>query len=182
MDRKHIIKILELLESSYTHPLTAEELMKRTRLKDIDGEFSQIIKYLKETNKVIVVLVPENSMGLATKRDKLHKWLQKVDEITITPPGIDFLAEIKRIEIDKKRNELISDTTIVLTQIAILGIVLTIYDRSKSVLNINSLEIPWLLSAIIWIVIITFSMLLMYKIINIIFSKESWKGIFFLRE
>ncbi|GEM_PF-3675593 len=182
MDRKLIIKILELLEEAYTNPLKAEVLMKKTKLKDIDGEFSQIIKYLKETNKIIVVLVPENRMGLATRRDELPKWLQKIDEITITPQGIDFLREIKRIETDKKRNELISDTTIVLTQIAILGIVFTIYEKWDLSTALKDVEIPLLFSVIFWIIIIPFSLLLMYKILNIVFSKESWRGIFFERE
>jgi hypothetical protein len=180
MDRRLIIKILKLLEEAYTNSITAETLMKKTRLRDIDGQFSQIIKYLKDTNKIIVVLVPENRMGLPTGRDKLHRWLQRVDEITITPAGIDFLTELKRLETDKTRNELLADTTIVLTQVAIIGIVLALYEKLK--LPTSSIEIPWLLSAIGWAILISFVLLLFYKIINIIFSKESWKGILFDRD
>jgi len=178
MDRVLIIKILDLLEKAYTRPLTAETLMKKVKLKNIDGEFSQIIKYLKDAKKIMVELVPEKRMNLQTKRDRLHKWLQKIDKISISPAGIDYLTEIKQLEIAKKRNYLISDTTIVLTQIAILGIALTIYDRLKSAV----FEIPWLLSAILWVCLISFSLLLLYKIMNIIFSKESWKGILFNRD
>ena len=121
MNRKLMIKILELLEKAYTFPVTAEILMKKTGLYDIDGKFSQIIKYLNDTNKIIVVLVPENRMGLPTGRDKLHKWLQKVDEITITPKGINFLNAIKLIEVNERRNRLIVLATIVIALASLLS-------------------------------------------------------------
>ena len=179
MDRRLIIKILKSLEEAYTKPVTVERLMKKVRLRDIDGPFSQVIRYLYSTNKIIIVLIPESSIGGSTVRDKLHKWLQKVDEVTITPAGIDFLTELKRLETDKERNDLLADTTIVLTQIAILGIILTIYEKFqfKAITHI-----PWLFSVMFWVIVVSFSLLLFYKIINIIFSKESWKGILFDRD
>ena len=48
-----MFKILKLLEEVYPNPIKVEELMKKAKLKNIDGEISKIIKYLKETNKII---------------------------------------------------------------------------------------------------------------------------------
>jgi len=176
-----MIKILELLEKSYPRPCTAGGLMKRVGLNNIDGEFSQIIRYLKETHKIIFVLVPENRMGIPTGRDKLFKWLIEIDEITINPAGIDFLAGIKKLEADENRNKLSLNSTIVLTQIAIVGIIFALYDK----LNLNlstGTSIPWLLSVFFWIILIAFFGLLLFKILNIIFNKESWRGILFVEK
>ena len=107
-------------------------------------------------------------MGGHTNRGNLGKW-QKVDEVTITPVGIDFLNEIRRIDTDKKRNYLVTDTTIVLTQIAIIGIALTIYDKIKSYVDFSKWNIPTLFSAVILFVIVAFVLLFIYKITNIIF-------------
>ena len=178
MNRKIMMKILELLEETYPNPCTADILMREIELRDIDGEFFQIIKYLKDTHKIIIVLVPENRMGLPTGREKL----QKIDEITINPDGINFLDEMKRLETDKNRNFLLLDTAIVLTQIAIIGIVLTILEKFDISLSKPSINVPWLLSLIIWFVFLAFVYLLVLKIINLIFSKESWKGLLFNRD
>lgn len=177
-----MIKILEELEESYSDKIVIEDLMKKVRVSDIDGELSKIIRYLKETEKIIVVLQPETLIGSKTTRDKLSKWLQKIDEITITPDGIDFLTKLKRLETDRKRNYLALDTTIVLTQIAVIGIILTLSDKFGANLLNPAINVPWILSFILSIIFLTFSLLLFYKIINIIFSKESWKGILFSRD
>ncbi len=175
MNRKIMIKTLELLEEAYPSHNKAKELLKKLKIKKIEGEFEKIIRYLKATNKIIVHM-PESKIH-PTARDKLLE----DDEITINPNGIDFMDKIKRSEIEKERNYLLLDTTITLTLVAVLGIALTILEKFNLNISNSEINIPLLLSAIIWIVLITFILLLFYKIINIIFSKESWKGILFPR-
>ena|SRR3989344_3852588 len=170
MNRRTMIKMLEILEEKYPKQIVADELMQKLRLKDIDGEFSKILTYLRATNKTIVFL-PESRVGKTQRQD-----FMKIDEITINPQGIDFLAEIKRIELDKSRNYLLLDTTIVLTQVAIIGIALTIYEKFNLNLSNPSIEIPWLLSVVIMIIFFVFSMLMIFKVCNILFSKDSWRG------
>ena len=77
---------------------------------------------------------------------------------------------------DKSRNYLLLDTTIVLTQVAIIGIALTIYEKFNLNLSNPSIEIPWLLSVVIMIIFFVFSMLMIFKVCNILFSKDSWRG------
>lgn len=145
-----MIKILELLEKSYPRPCTAGGLMKRVRLSNIDGEFSQIIRYLRETNKIIVVLVPENRMGIPTGRAELHKWLQKIDEITINPVGIDFLTGIKKLEIDERRTKAITKATIVLALVGFMQAVVFFKQFSE---GIND-SISWLMLCVMGVVLL----------------------------
>lgn len=145
-----MIKILELLENAYPKPCVAEVLMKKTGLSDIDGEFSQIIKYLKDTNKIIVVFIPENRMGYPTGRDKLYKWLQKIDEITINPAGIDFLTKLKSLEINDERNKAIAKATVVLALVGFMQAVLYFMQFSKEVNNILS----WLALTVMGVMVI----------------------------
>lgn len=180
MKRKLLIKLLELLEGTYPRHCKAEKLKRRLGLKSLDGKLSRILRYLKDTEKINIVF-PESRIS-QTGRYKLDLWLMSVDEITITPEGIDFLTELKRLETDQNRSNLLLDSSIVLMQIAVIGIALAIYEKFDLNLSNPSVNIPWLLSVIIWIVFISFSMLLLFKILNIIFSKESWRGIFFDRD
>lgn len=179
MDRILLIKILELLEETYHQHYKAERLKRKLGLKSLDGKFSQALRYLKETGKIDIVF-PESRVA-PTGRYNLALWLMSIDEITITPEGVDFLTELKRLETDKKRNYLLLDSSIVLMQIAVIGIALTIYERFNLNLSDPSINISWLSSVMIWVVFVSFSMLLLFKILNVIFSKESWKGIFFDR-
>jgi len=106
-----LIKLLGVLEKSYPGSCSIEKLMYLTGLNNINGEIASIIKYLKETNKVVVVLVPENTIGGQTKRHLLPKWLQKLDEVTITPIGIDFLAELRKTFVQSTQNKAMASAT-----------------------------------------------------------------------
>ncbi len=125
MDRKSIIKILKLLEVAYPKFYYAEKLRKEVGLHSLDGEFSQILRYLKDTGKIDIVL-PESRIA-PTGRYKLDSWLMGIDEITITPKGIDYLTKLKLIETNRKRNETTKLATIVMAIVAVISLVTTIF-------------------------------------------------------
>lgn len=104
MNRKLLIKILELLEETYPRFYHAGKLMKKVGLYEIDGEFSKIIRYLTSTHKII--LVPSTT----SEDDRLVS----NDEITINPEGIDFLSELILIKTREKLNRWIVYATIVI--------------------------------------------------------------------
>lgn len=172
-----MIKVLEMLEEKYPNTAPVEDLMKRTKLKDVDGEISKILRYLKEKNKIEIIF-PETKMGHKTGRYNLDKWLMIIDEIKIKPDGIDYLYSLKEVKATNKRNELSLDSTIVLTQIAIIGIVITLWSKlNLGLYFVNPL--PFLVSLILLFVLTAFFMLLIYKILVILFNIESWRNIFF---
>jgi hypothetical protein len=130
MNRRLMIKILELLEKSYPKPCTAKELMEKTELKDIDGEFSKIMRYLKSSNKIIHLLW-ESKTGLS-RRDTFAE----LDEITIIREGIDFLTELKKVDIDDKRNKNIERATVVLALVGFIQAIVYFLQFNKEVKNI----------------------------------------------
>jgi len=111
MNRKLLIKILELLEGTYPAFYHAGKLTGILGVS-LDGEFSQILRYLKETGKINIVF-PESRIA-PTGRYKLASWLMQIDEITITPEGIDFLNNLRLIETREKLNIWIVAATIVI--------------------------------------------------------------------
>jgi len=179
MNRRLLIKLLEQLMIAYPKFYSTEKLRKRLKMPSLEGEFTKIIQYLKATDKIIINFA-ENKYLTPMGYDPIQRDdLDKEDEIAITPLGIDFLMDLKKLDADENKNRLSLDLTLVLTQIAIIGIILTLYDK----LNLNfspEVKIPLLLSGLFWFILISFLMLLFYKIINIIFSRESWKGIFLM--
>lgn len=173
MEREIMIKILEVLEMKFPYSIGVGELgqeIKAKRNRITIDKIEPIISYLKQSGKIMV------------QHDSLdHHKLGGAEQLTIVPAGIDYLTQLKELREEKRRNYLSLDTTIVLTQIAIIGIILSLIEKFNLNLSNPSFKIPWLLSAIFWIIFVTFSMLLFYKVIGIIFSKESWRGIFFDR-
>jgi len=132
-----MIKILELLEGAYPRFYHAEELRKKVKMPSLDGEFSQVLRYLKDTRKIDIVF-PESRMA-PTGRYKLALWLMKIDEVTITPSGIDFLFEIKSTTINEQRTKATTKATIVLASAALVQIILYIISKDFT-LNITSLS------------------------------------------
>lgn len=153
MDERLLIKILGLLEKSYPGPCNIEKLMCLTGLKNIDGQISSVIRYLKETNKIIVVFVPESNIGVQTKRFLLTKWLQKLDEVTITSDGIDFLAELRKTFVQSTQNKTMASVTTVMGVAAFIQALIYFQQFSKEVHDIFgwlTLVIIAFLIVIIW--------------------------------
>jgi len=108
MDRKLLIKILEVLERAYPSFCYAEKLRKIVKMPTLNGEFFKVIKYLKDTHKIIHVLW--ESKLAPSQRDEIAPR----DEITIKPDGIDFLNKLRLIESREKMNLWVTAATIVI--------------------------------------------------------------------
>ncbi len=106
MNRKLLIKTLELLEETYPQCYHAGRLIKKLGLSSYDGEFFQIIKYLKGQGKIIVGYdIPDNSN---------REILQQNDEVSIIPEGIDFLNELRLINTRENLNWWLVTATIII--------------------------------------------------------------------
>ena len=101
MNHKLLIRVLELLEETYPECYHAERLIKKLNIFSYKGEFSKVIKYLTEKNKINVIF--KDSIGSCLQ----WRILQQGDKISITPDGIDFLIKIRLIEINKRLNKII---------------------------------------------------------------------------
>jgi len=116
MNHKLLVQILEILEETYPECYHAGKLIKKLGLHSFDGEFFKATKYLRSKRKIIVGYnIPDNSN---------REILQQGDEISITPDGIDFLVELKSIEVNEKRNNLIMWATIVIALATIINIII----------------------------------------------------------
>ncbi len=130
MKRNLMIKILELLEEVYPENYKVERLVKRLRLNFPNKEFSKIIAYLASTSK-IQIKINESVPGiLLTSRPN--------DEIYITYLGIDFLSEIKKLEMDEKKSNAITKATVVLALTGVIQALIYFQQFSKDVHNLNS--------------------------------------------
>lgn len=139
MERKLMINILELLLETYPESYSISRLTKKLDVS-IDGEFSKVIRYLKERSKIIV-----------EGADKL----QQDSKITITPNGIDFLFEIKHLESEEKRNNFLLLATITIAISAILQAVNTIYGEQAAFNTINiAIQIGQIILMLILVIII----------------------------
>jgi len=125
-----MIRILELLEETYPSFYHAGKLTRILK-SSLDGEFSKIIRYLKATNKIIITLAEDEylkPMGYNTmQRDNL---LQQ-DGITITPGGIDFLIEIKQLEMNEKRNMILIWSTVAIAFFAFVSLIINLLNIYK---------------------------------------------------
>jgi len=114
MNHRLLIRILELLEETYPQFYHAEKLIKMLGLHSFDGEFFEVIKYLKSKGKIIVAYnIPDNSN---------REILRQGDEVSITPDGIDFLIKLKSIEVNEKRNSWIMWATIVIALATVINV------------------------------------------------------------
>ena len=129
MNRKLMMKVLELLEETYPSFYHAGKLMKKSGISSLDGEFSQILRYLKETEKINIVF-PESRIA-PTGRYKLASWLMQIDEITITPGGIDFLTKMKNLEINEQRNKILVWSTVAIAFFAFVSLVIGLLNYIK---------------------------------------------------
>ena len=111
MDKRLLIKTLELLKRAYPTDFAVSNLTKKLGVS-YDGEFSKIIRYLRATHKVIA---PEK--------------LQYDSRITIVPDGIDFLSELRLIETNEKRNEIIKWVTVVIAFTAVINLIVALFLR-----------------------------------------------------
>ncbi|GAI81628.1 unnamed protein product [marine sediment metagenome] len=115
MNRKLLIKILELLEETYPENCKVSKLVKRLGLNSSDKEFSKVIAYLASTSKI---------------QRKSHEELIRLtptypnDEISITSDGIDFLNESNLIETREKLNRWIVTATIVIAISTLANLIL----------------------------------------------------------
>jgi len=110
MDRKLLIKTLEMLEETYPADYSIERLTSKLNVP-IDGEFFKIVRHLELSKKVHIRY--ENVDRRAMKP-------QQGDRIVIMPDGIDFLTEIKIQESREMMNKLIVIATIVIALSAIV--------------------------------------------------------------
>ena len=122
MNRKLIMRIVEILEETYPQHYKAERLRRKVGLLSLDGEFSQILRYLKETEKIDIVF-PESRIA-PTGRYELALWLMQIDEITIKPEGIDFLTKLELIQSNEKRNNILIWSTGAIAFFALVSLVI----------------------------------------------------------
>lgn len=120
MNHRLLIRVLELLEETYPECYYVERLIKKLNIFSYDGEFSKVIRYLKDKNKIDVSFRDFDGAYPQWRR------LQQGDKISITPNGIDFLTEIKLIETNKKINNRIMWATMIIALATIINIIITI--------------------------------------------------------
>lgn len=107
MNRKLLIKILELLEGTYPAFYHAGKLTGILGLS-LDGEFSKIIRYLEKSEKIEV-----RRIGQDPSQNERERYYSN-DEIEINHTGINFLNELLLIETREKLNLWIVAATIVI--------------------------------------------------------------------
>jgi len=107
MNRKLLIKILELLEETYPQIYHAGKLTRILRVS-LDGEFFKIIRYLYSKRFVII-----SDLEIALDC-----------EISITSDGINFLNELKLIETREKLNRWIVIATSIIAISTVVNVIL----------------------------------------------------------
>jgi len=118
MDRKFLIKILEILEETYPQFYHAGKLMKYSGLPSLDGEFSKIIRFLEESGKIEV-----RRIGQDPSQSERERYYSN-DEIEINYKGINFLNELILIETREKLNQWIVTATIIIAISAVSNFLL----------------------------------------------------------
>ncbi len=165
-----MIRVLESLERAYPGPYNVKKLVEKLNVS-IDGEFLKIIKYLKDTNKIIHVLVENEFMHSDYQRDVLD-WK---DEISIVPKGIDFLEEIYLSENKKKMNKTMVGATTILAFGAFLQVIFYIISKDFTLNQDN----PFFGIYIVPILFVIFLLIIgiIFILNSILFpgAFESWK-------
>ena len=164
MDRKLLRRVLELLYVEYPRSFSVGRFMESLG-HDSKSEFNKIIRYLRASHKII-----------ATEELKLS------DEISLKPEGIDFLESLKledsREKIAQRQTRLIEVTcyaTIILSLIAILqALLLPGTAEWRNAINFSGM-FSAILFLIIYIFIISFIVMAMWRIFQFITHPLKWQ-------
>lgn len=159
MDRKFLIRILELLDETYPESYSVERLTKYLNVIK-DGIFSKSMRYLRLRNKIIATEV-----------------LHPKDMISITPEGIDFLSDIKLLEVKEnnsnqqteilQKQTLFTELLAVATLVLALGFILTFF---KLELNWKGNDLMTVILVSVGICFIIFIITLIVKAIQYLFK------------
>ena len=120
MNNKLLIKILGLLEQKYPEISLAEELAKKLDIKISNNEFSKVLKYLRDSEKIKIVPVID---GLSSK----IIYVSPNDEISITNDGIDLLAQKKLLMVNERRNDIMKWATIVIAISTVINLFIILF-------------------------------------------------------
>lgn len=144
MDRKFLIKLLELLDETYPESYSVERLTKKLNLAK-DGIFSKSIRYLKLRDKIIAT-------------DVLHP----KDLISITPEGIDFFDNLKSLEfkeiLAQQQKKIFQKQTFFAELVALASIIIGV----SAVVELFQLQLDQVIDSTLKIIfqVITFTILL----------------------
>lgn len=128
MNRKLLIKVLKLLEETYPQLYHAGKLTRILGVS-LNGEFSKIIRYLEESEKIEV-----RRIGQDPSQNERERYYPN-DEIKIKPDGINFLEEIKLLE---SREKIVQQQTNFTKILALATIILGV----AALLNLFNIKIP----------------------------------------
>lgn len=130
MNRKLMIKILQLLESVYPDNYKVAELANKLGLRFLDKEFSKVMAYLASSTKIIWKSDSENEGMISLSP------IGPKEECYITDSGIDFLTKLRSLEVEEYRSRATTKATIVLALVGFIEVIIYFKQFSTTVSNI----------------------------------------------